>query len=117
MKAIAVQDAIDRATGDVLVVADADVWCEGLQEALDRSPGHPVTIPHGKVLRLSERGSVAFRDGERHPDIAEEHRGMPGGGIVILRRDVWERVPLDPRFVGWGGEDRSWATALEAVTG
>lgn len=117
IKALAVQDAIDQTDDDVLVVADADVWCDGLPEAIDRITSRPVVIPHGKVLRLTQRGTMQYMAGERWPEVAEEHRGMAGGGIVILTRDTWDRVPLDPRFAGWGQEDSSWATALTAITG
>lgn len=117
VKALAVQDAIDRTDADVLIIHDADVWCPGIEEAAARIADRPVVIPHGKVLRLSQAGTEQFKTGERHPDVAEEHRGMAGGGIVIVRREVWDRCPLDPRFVGWGQEDSSWARALEITTG
>lgn len=117
VKALAVQDAIDRTDADLLVVADADVWCPGLSEAIDRSPDAPVVVPHGKVLRLTERGTAEYIAGAKHPEVGEQHRGMEGGGVVVLRRDVWDRVPLDPRFVGWGQEDSSWGYALSAMTG
>lgn len=117
VKALAVQDAIDRTDADVLVLHDADVWCPGLPEALERITDRPVVIPHGKVLRLTQQGTQQFISGERHPETIEEHRGMAGGGVVILRREVWEQVPMDPRFIGWGQEDSSFAQALTVMTG
>lgn len=111
------QDAIDRTDADLLIVHDADVWCDGLPEVVERIGDAPAAIPHSKVIRLSERGTAELMAGERWPHAAEEHRGTPGGGILVIRRDVWEQVPLDPRFRGWGQEDRSWAIALTCLTG
>lgn len=117
VKALAVQDGIDKTDADRLVVADADVWCRQLPEVLARTEDRPVVIPHGNVMRLSPEGTHQFQAREKHPDTIEEHRGMAGGGIVILQRQVWNRVPMDPRFAGWGQEDQSWAAALAMVTG
>jgi hypothetical protein len=35
----------------------------------------------------------------------------------VLRRDSYLEVPLDPRFLGWGHEDDSWARALVTMLG
>ena len=43
--------------------------------------------------------------------------GMVGGGIMVIRRDVYEQCPLDPRFLGWGQEDASWGAALTRLHG
>lgn len=37
--------------------------------------------------------------------------------MTVLPRALYERVPLDPRFAGWGQEDGSWADALTALAG
>lgn len=120
VKALAVQDGIDQTDDTDLVVADADVWCDGLDEALSRLADRPVVIPHGQVVRLTPEATAAVLAGDpprRHKGSARTYRGYEGGGILILRRDVWDRVPLDPRFVGWGQEDSAWAHALTAMTG
>lgn len=117
VKALAVADAISQTDDDVLIVADADVWCPGLPEAIERIATRPVVIPHGKVIRLTEHGTRQYMAGERWPEAEDERRGMAGGGMVILTRDTWNRAPLDPRFRGWGQEDSSWATALTTITG
>lgn len=117
IKAFAVADAIARSSHDLVLVADADVWCDGLLEAIERRDGAPVVIPHGNVHRLTEHGTRQFMSGDRWPQIEQEHRGMPGGGLVLIERSVWDRVPMDPRFVGWGNEDSSWGIALTTLTG
>ena len=121
-KAAAVADGLARATGDVLVVADADVWTPGWEGAVGRVvSGVPWAMPHGKVHRLTHAATQQVLDGHepaRGMDLTQSpYQGWPGGGMVVLRRDVYVRAPLDPRFVGWSGEDESWAHALRTLAG
>lgn len=123
VKATAVADALSEAGGDILVIADADVICHGVDlavEAVER--GAPWAVPHGKVYRLTELATAAVLDGNRPGSVAGSttqppYLGLCGGGIAALPRAVYEQVPLDPRFVGWGGEDESWALALNTLAG
>lgn len=119
-KADAVEDALSKASGDLLIVADADVWCEELPlsiEAVDQ--GAPWSMPHWNVVRLTRTGTEKFFAGQEilMEDESEHHFGAPGGGIVVLTREMYERCPLDPRFVGWGGEDLAWGYALRTIAG
>lgn len=121
-KAAAVADGLARATGDVLVVADADVWTTGWQAAIDQVvSGVPWAMPHGKVHRLTHAATQAVLDGHEPTQgmnlTQTPYQGWPGGGMVVLRRDVYAQAPLDPRFVGWSGEDESWAHALRTLAG
>ena len=119
-KGRAVADALTRTAADVLVVTDADVLIapEALHEAVSATESGGWAVPHLKVHRLSQRATEAhyagdlIRDWDRQP-----YRGVVGGGLVVVRRDVYERVPIDPRFEGWGGEDVAWGWALNAVAG
>lgn len=128
-KAEAVANAIAGQPGDILVVSDADVFCPGVMEAVDKvRAGAPWAIPHRKVYRLSRQSTERVLAGEA-PDESMEldpfrddmpgfaYVGVQGGGIVVLRRDVYEDCPLDPRFVGWGQEDEAWALALSCLYG
>lgn len=117
-KADAVRDGLARATGDTLIIADADVWSDHLPEAVDAvASGAAWASPHHKVRRLTELGTAAFLEGERDPEVQERHAAKVGGGIVVLPRETYEKVPLDPRFVGWGQEDECWQIALLALAG
>ncbi|MFL1441807.1 hypothetical protein [Nocardiopsis protaetiae] len=121
-KARAVAQALPDATGDVLIVADADCWSDGVEQALATvADGAPWAIPHGKVHRLSEPATRRVLAGEapavRMPHAQAPYPGTPGGGMVVLRRELYEQVPLDPRFAGWGQEDESWALALQRLAG
>lgn len=115
-KAAAITDALTRCTDDLLVIHDADVWCDGLDQAIATLDGLTRwAIPHDLVYRLKEDQHEATTDKTRcaqHP-----YRGFAGGGIVAIDRTAYERCPLDPRFVGWGHEDESWALALGTLYG
>jgi hypothetical protein len=118
-KARAVNDAIHQTTDDILVIADADVWCDGLAAAVDAvRDGARWAIPHHTVHRLTEASTAEFMRGETPSDRAEKpYKGRAGGGMVVITRTLWEHVPMDPRFVGWGGEDDSWNLAVSAAAG
>jgi hypothetical protein len=125
VKAAAVEDALSRATGDVLVLADADVWCPGVVAAVEAvESGAAWAVPHTLVHRLTKGATDVMLGREVFGGPLIEQRveqrpyvGMVGGGCVVLRMDVYEACPLDPRFVGWGQEDAAWGVALTALYG
>lgn len=125
-KAEAVADALRRAQGDILVIADADVIAPEVGRAVqEATEGTPWAMPHYRLYRLNERSTgrvlrgadpaeeSASRSGLTQPPYA----GYAGGGITVLRREVYESAPLDPRFRGWGQEDEAWALALNLLHG
>lgn len=117
-KARAVQNGMPRS--GVVVVSDADVWCDGLDQAIQAvEDGAPWAVPHTSVKRLDEASTAAVLDGGPLGGTLDQKRylGKAGGGIVVTTVDVWRSIPMDPRFVGWGQEDLSWAVALERLAG
>lgn len=126
-KGAAVHDAYLQASGDVLVIADADsfVSAEALERCVDQvADTHRWAMPHDLVFRLNEQSTVRVYGGwEPHrpkwPDLARPaYSGVIGGGIVVLHRDAYQQVGgIDPRYLGWGGEDLSFGWALLAVVG
>lgn len=113
-----------RARGGVLVVADADclVSREQLIHAVTRVvDGAAWAVPYTWVLRLDQRSTERLYSEHRrklYPKLERgKYRGIPGGGIVVMRLDVWDRCPVDPRFTGWGGEDIAWGHALGVLYG
>lgn len=122
VKAEAVADALARATGDLLVIADADVWVDPT-EAL--AACETWAVPHLKVHRLSERSTAQVIDGAEWRGLPldqtnqrdyKPYRGQPGGGVTVIHRDVYEACPI-PRIVGWGQEDEAWSIALHCLYG
>lgn len=131
-KGAALAPALAASDADVVVVADADVWCEGIVEAVAAvaadSPAAAWAIPHRRVWRLTEAATAAYIAGAQPaglPLIAEKHiapgsRGYVsrrGGGIVVARREDLLTVPMDTRFEGWGQEDEAWGLALDTLVG
>lgn len=100
---------IRSSDAEIVVVADADVWTDGLSAAVTAvKDGAPWAMPHTEVHRLSKDGRGLAQ---------EPYRGALGGGIVVAPRQTLLDIPLDPRFVGWGQEDHSWGLALTTLAG
>lgn len=123
-KARAVAEALKEVSADVLVVADADAWCATTPDIVEAvRAGAAWGVPHRGIRRLTADATARVLEGadpeELGPDKLEEPpaRAHRGGGIVVLRRDVWDEVPLDPRFIGWGHEDDAWGMALWTLAG
>jgi hypothetical protein len=111
-KAAAIADALHRSTADIVILHDADVWCDGLEPAVEAIDTYCAwAIPHDKVHRLAE-GQEPGGNLIQNP-----YTGWAGGGIVVIRRDIYDRCPIDHRFVGWGQEDESLARALTLLYG
>ena len=122
VKADAVADGLTRATGDMLVIADADVWVDPT-EALAAC----VTwaIPHLMVHRLSAESTAVVLDGvdwrglpldSSNRQDSRPYKGVAGGGVTVVRRDIYEQCPI-PRIEGWGQEDRAFGEALRCLFG
>lgn len=126
-KADALADALAQAPdAQILVVADADVWCQAVAQAVAAVEGGAAwAIPHRLVHRLSVPATAAVLAGtppaqaglapDGHAEPA--YTGFAGGGITVLPRSTYHLVPQDSRFAGWGGEDESWALALSVLAG
>lgn len=113
VKSLAVADALSRASGDLLVLSDADVWTDGIEEAVWQLRDHQWAIPHTMVHRLSRFATDDVMAGLPidEDDLDEpKHLGQLAGGMTAIRRKLYEEAPIDPRFRGWGQED--WAAAL-----
>lgn len=121
-KATAIHEAVELCDAEWLVISDADVWCDGVGEAIQgaRASKRGWAIPHGKVYRLTDASTQVWIDkGRPFAPVFDRwpYEGRPGGGIVCLRRQDWYRVPMDPRFLGWGQEDDAWSVALHSILG
>lgn len=113
--------AASSSSADVVVVADADVWSDGIHDAVNQvEDGVPWAIPHRGVFRLTEASTARVLAGapwEGLQTTEAPYLGVEGGGLVVIHRALLLSVPLDPRFEGWGQEDESWAIALRTTLG
>lgn len=120
IKALAVGDALSRATGDTLVIADADCWSDGIEETVGMLSEAAWAVPHMRVHRLTESATQAVVSGlqiEGNEFDEEPYVGAVGGGMVAIPRSLYEQAPFDPRFEGWGQEDMSAALAWSLFGG
>lgn len=89
-KAAAVMPAVSNSSADVVVVADADVWTDGVEIAVRTAQGGaPWCIPHLNVHRLDETGTAAVLAGEPwqpQPRAERTYQGIQGGGVVVVHR-------------------------------
>lgn len=125
-KAEAITRALAESSEPVVIVADADCITPGIVQAV-RSvrQGAPWAIPHLKVYRMNQEATLKIYEGVAPGSLTgrnawldqNPYKGFEGGGITVLRRDVYLDCPLDPAFVGWGQEDEAWAMALNGLYG
>lgn len=122
-KARAVARALEHANGDVLAIVDADVWItdptwvDACEAAL---VGWGWAVPHTWLYRWTPIATQKIYQGDTPASdevTRPRYRGWLGGGTVVLPRALYDAVPLDPRFAGWGQEDESWALALTTMCG
>lgn len=118
-KARAVQAGLAQSTAEHIVISDGDVWSGFVEQAVDMLAEFPYAVPFREVKRLTpEATGVALTTGNLHGKLQQQaYNGVEGGGLLAISRENYERVPLDPRFVGWGQEDESWGMALLALLG
>lgn len=126
-KGAAVNQGVARAHGEILVLNDADsiVRPEGIKEAVALiEGGKRWIVPHDHVLRLTEAATkIAYEKpmAEWPRDMASRvvrypYMGPAGGGINVMTREAFDTVNgMDPRFLGWGGEDICFAKALTTM--
>lgn len=128
-KGAAVAAALELAgpEADPLIIADADSFTldpDHIGEALAHiAAGHPWVVPHRQVYRLRDRETERLHgDYVTKPRLGHTARpcyeGPAGGGITVVTRAAFELVGgIDPRFLGWGGEDVAFGWALATLAG
>jgi glycosyltransferase involved in cell wall biosynthesis len=141
-KTSAVNDAASRATGDVLVILDADCYLSGDVvvncASLIRSEGirsHPLWfMPYRSFYRLTDSASRAilatdpkqptryFAMQPSRTDTLSPIGSVKGhwfGALVqVMPREAFDAVGgMDTRFAGWGGEDVAFMHAVDTLYG
>lgn len=119
-KGSALNPAVASASGEVVILHDADVLMapEALPDAVAALLPASWVIPHGYVYRLNERATRRLIEGGEpgaRDLVMAPFRGPAGGGISVLRRSDY--VGIDEGFEGWGGEDISFARAMDTLVG
>lgn len=122
----AILDARSQSDADVFVIADADVWPEGLDEGVDQAVRHGWSVPNRLIHRLSEASTWRLLAGEDWRDLplsqdnaqdSKPYRVHEGGTCYIVTAEVFDVAPPDPRFVGWGQEDDALSLTMRTLVG
>lgn len=140
-KTQAVNNGVKRSHGRIIAVVDADCYIEGsvIQEAADKIDAaldrgqRRWFIPYRRLYRLTEpftaailrsdptkplRVSTPPRQWQVESTLGSMHGRRYGAMIQIMPREVFEIVGgMDERFRGWGGEDVSFARAVDTIYG
>jgi hypothetical protein len=138
-KTAAVNTAWRRARGDVIVILDADCYLPGSVIAscaqqimnVEKNGGRLWYIPYrhfyrltdeasNRVLKSNPRKPLRFSDPPPLDDIEESRDSGYGhwfGALIqVMPRQAFILAGgMDERFVGWGGEDISFMTAVDTL--
>lgn len=138
-KTEAVNNAAARARGRIFVIIDSDAYMDGsviqrcadaIDEAIARGQQRWF-IPYRALYRLTESKSFDILQSdpsrplrvdsppplsEVESTVGSMHGRRYGAMIQIMPREAFELVGgMDPRFRGWGGEDISFARAVDTL--
>lgn len=120
----AILDARSKTDADTFVITDADVWSDGVGEAVDHAEGW--AIPHLLLHRLAESSTLRVLGGSHwkgqqlsddNVQDSRPYRGHEAGTLLVVAAEAFDTALPDPRFVGWGSEDAAWSIALRALVG
>lgn len=123
-------DAFEEATGDILIVADADTvpTVYGVDMAIEEilEGRAPWVLPYGqeRYYNLTEAATRHVLNGPvmeiPEPPVPElwDHKLTSWAGCLVMPRSAWMAVQgYDERFVGWGGEDNAFQIVLDVLHG
>lgn len=125
-KGAALANGAEIAQGRTLVIADADSFVYepatlATEIGLVHDRHQRWSMPHRYVHRVTQEATASiYETGVVNVNNVAYpvYGGCEGGGIVILRRDAWDAVGgIDPRFEGWGGEDKAFGWMLRDLIG
>jgi predicted glycosyltransferase involved in capsule biosynthesis len=122
----AVNEAAKKATGNIMIIVDADVIFE--PELLEKIAAvihlHPWIIPYKTGIFLTKEATNRFikkglpaKVKIKAEDIERSYLGK-GQLINVMKRECFEAVQgMDERFSGWGLEDFAFRVALDTICG
>lgn len=125
---LAINNARRRASGDVLIVADADTawapddWVHWAVEAVER--GEAAWALPAEYWQLSPAQSEDVLAGGAVPEQREwadaewVGRGVSWSGVVVVSADAFDEVGgYDERWAWWGSDDAAFAAAMTTLVG
>lgn len=138
-KAEALNDAVAKSTGKILVILDADAYFDGnvIEHCADKilKSRHPLWfVPYRRLYRLTKEATAMvtesdpkcpFKFPHHVPEEYIENAGHKityghryGAMCMIFSYKAYRKIGgFDERFKGWGGEDVCLLRALDTVYG
>jgi hypothetical protein len=123
-RAQAINDAAAKATGNIFVIADSDIFYDPniIEASINLLDQYPWVIPYNTIKRISENSSNdLYKTEPEFPIKMNLECGITcgfQGGLNIVPRLNFEKVGgFDERFCGWGGEDDAFAHSLNTLCG
>lgn len=124
-------DAFEQATGDILIVNDADTFCtkSSLDSAIElvTTGDEKFVLPYDVYFNVSRVEteqwlsvpSTSFSFPPEMPEGSYEHRLLTAeSGVLVVSREAWENANgYDERFIGYGWEDNAFISALTQANG
>jgi N-terminal domain of galactosyltransferase len=119
-----INQGVEQATADYLVIADADTLVAHIDEALLYA-GHGewvIAYPQGQYYALTEKATESFLEtdpaGQLKEPTREEWRERitSYSGVLVMPRAAFDCVGgFAHQFVGWGAEDVALMFALDTL--
>lgn len=125
-KARAINEAVQKATGEILILVDAEVIFEPslIEQIRSIIHFHPWIIPFANAFRLNKEATDRFIEECLSLDFCigksdiEYSKFVPGGYMNVLTRESFDKVRgMDERFKGYGFEDMAFALSLDTICG
>ncbi|PMC38584.1 hypothetical protein CJ195_08995 [Bacillus sp. UMB0899] len=126
----AVNLAAKKATRDIFVIADGDVFYDPiiLIKAIKLLDQHAWVIPYGKWLNVSKESTDLLLSKEPQwpfpikieskEKTFKNKQFKPISGVVVTTKKNFNNINgFDERFVGWGREDNAFRDAMNTLCG
>ncbi|MFB4163989.1 galactosyltransferase-related protein [Alteribacillus sp. JSM 102045] len=127
-KALAVNSAANKSTGNIFIILDADIICDPnlLLHSVQLLNKHAWIIPYTRVKNISKQSTQKLLNTSPSWPIQTALETkinrfggvLPVGGVNVLSRKCFNMVKgFDERFYGWGGEDDAFACSVNTLCG
>ncbi len=122
----ALNEGVRQAQGDVLILADADLWVPpaALCYAVTVATEYGMVVPFDHLIGLDGPGSVDVYGGFDPAGVWASERveldwwRRSDGGCNVLTRAAFDTARgFCAAFAGWGGEDAAFASAVGTLSG